>query len=827
MKRVFISHSSEDKDFYVKPLVNRLIKTIGKDKIIYDNLTFETGAKSIKEIRDLMDNTDLFVLLISKNSLSSEWVQQEIHWARELEDKYFQEQRILPVIIDQDIDYKDERIPEWLTQYNLKVISSTKLSRIIFSRINQISWTNSAFLKEKNNLFVGRNQEMELFENRVNDFYIDKTNFIIASGMSTVGRKTFLKKALQKTGILKNTYSSPTISLDGHQSIEDFIKELSDLLDNKSKINNLMQISVVKKVDIAYKLLLELNDVLGDKLLIDDQGALVTHTGELSEWFIMLINKFNEGEYKDISTCIISRYKPYGIYQLKNTFHIPIDVLNSKDINKLLFQYSKLNGLLLEKSELADISQQFSGFPDEIFYAIDIIKQHSKQYLYSHTHLISEYSDNKIQTIIAAFSYSEDDHKVLKIISKLHVVSYESIQKILDLANMSNKIKDIERYIRHGIVKTLGVDGEYLTLNVAARNYYERQIHLEDKLKSIISKFVASIDINDPETDLFDENFVIQEKLISGEIVSQEKMIPSYYLKTMKVLYDSRKNRQVVNLADVILESSEVLDNYIRNEIQFFLCSSLARLKEKRFLDEVWGVSGYKHNFLFGFYYRQIGQYERAISKFNQVLDENPTYSQAKRELVLLYNKIGEYGKAYSMAKDNYDNNRNNPYHIHAYFQSVIYQNEDRIPLVEKRKILEELLRNFSRIESPNARNMYLISKAKYAMEVTVDYDEVNEIIAEMKSEFPEDNTYLLLFQVDFFEKVKKVEELEKVLTNMRHVGFDKKESNYHNDYLKCQIFISALNGNSIEWKNILKKLTVSDAAKFNIEERAKKLMNY
>lgn len=69
MKRVFISHSSEDKEFYVKPLVNRLIKTIGKDKIIYDNLTFETGAKSIKEIRDLMDNTDLFVLLISKNSL--------------------------------------------------------------------------------------------------------------------------------------------------------------------------------------------------------------------------------------------------------------------------------------------------------------------------------------------------------------------------------------------------------------------------------------------------------------------------------------------------------------------------------------------------------------------------------------------------------------------------------------------------------------------------------------------------------------------------------------------------------------------------------------
>lgn len=822
MKRVFISHSSKDKEFYVRPLVNRLLKSIGKDKIVYDELTFESGAKSIEEIRLSMEDTDLFVLLISSNSLSSEWVQQEIKWAKELDDTFITEQRILPVIIEPGIRYDDKRIPEWLRNYNLKtVLSSAKLSRIILSRINQISWQHSKFIKEKNNLFVGRNQEMELFENRLNDFYIEKTNFIIASGMSTVGRRTFLQKALKKTGILRNTYSSPIITLDGHQSIEDFIKELSDLLDRKSEIFDLMKTSLDEKVSIAYRLLYELNNEIDDKLLIDDQGAIVTHTGELAEWFKLLVDEFNKSDYKDVSTCIVSRYKPHSIFKLKSIFHISIDVLNSKDINKLLFQYSKLNDLILDKSELADISQQFSGFPEEIFYAIDIIKEHSKQYFYSNTHLITEFSDNKIQTIIAEFGYSDDDHKVLKLISKLNVVSYESLYSLLNFADLSYKIQDFERYIRHGIVKNIGMDKEYLTLNSAARNYYERQIHLDDGLKHVISKFVDSIDINDPETDLFDEAFVLQEKIISGLPISQDRMIPSYYLKTMKILYDGRKNRQVVQIADTILDSSEVLDSYIRDEIRFFLCSSLARLKDKRFLEEVFGISGYKHNFLYGFYYRQIGKYEKAIEKFNQVLEEIPTYSQAKRELVLLYNKVGEYEKAYSMAKDNYESNRNNPYHIHAYFQNVLYQHDDKLPMIDKKKILNILIEDFSKIESPNARNMYLISKAKYMMEIDQNYSAVDEILAKMRAEFPKDNTYLLLFQVDFFEKTKNLEGLNDVLANMRHVGFDKTNSNYYNDYLKCQIFISALNGNNIEWRNILNKLTISEGAKSNISERA------
>ena len=112
--------------------------------------------------------------------------------------------------------------------------------------------------------------------------------------------------------------------------------------------------------------------------------------------------------------------------------------------------------------------------------------------------------------------------------------------------------------------------------------------------------------------------FVMQEKLRLGKEVPLDKLIPSYYLKTMKNLYDNRKNSAVIKLADSILQSSDVLDSYIRDEIRFFLCSSLARLKDERFKNEVQNISGFKHNFLFGFYYRQIGHFNLAIERFNK-----------------------------------------------------------------------------------------------------------------------------------------------------------------------------------------------------------------
>ena len=69
MDKIFLSHSSNDKN-YVRPIFNYF----GKDRSVFDEMTFEFGMKTIEEIFKGIDSSDIFVFFISNDSLNSKWV---------------------------------------------------------------------------------------------------------------------------------------------------------------------------------------------------------------------------------------------------------------------------------------------------------------------------------------------------------------------------------------------------------------------------------------------------------------------------------------------------------------------------------------------------------------------------------------------------------------------------------------------------------------------------------------------------------------------------------------------------------------------------------
>ena len=77
MIKVFISHSSKQKDF-----VKDLVGIIGRDHCIVDCYDFEPAYKTIDEICEKISQSTAFVLLISKDSLNSSWVTQEVTLAQ-------------------------------------------------------------------------------------------------------------------------------------------------------------------------------------------------------------------------------------------------------------------------------------------------------------------------------------------------------------------------------------------------------------------------------------------------------------------------------------------------------------------------------------------------------------------------------------------------------------------------------------------------------------------------------------------------------------------------------------------------------------------------
>ena len=109
MIKAFLSHSSADKEKFVRIVADRL----NKMNIHYDEYTFEAGNKTMDEIFAGLQATDLFVFFISDDSLESKWVKEELLIAT---NNSTRAKQFYPIIIDKNIQYNDERIPDWIKE---------------------------------------------------------------------------------------------------------------------------------------------------------------------------------------------------------------------------------------------------------------------------------------------------------------------------------------------------------------------------------------------------------------------------------------------------------------------------------------------------------------------------------------------------------------------------------------------------------------------------------------------------------------------------------------------------------------------------------------
>jgi hypothetical protein len=92
MALVFISHSSKDRGF-VEGEVIPFLKGIGVDAW-YSKDDIRTSADWEKSIREALHLCDWLLVILTPNSIHSEWVQCEVHWA--LENK---RNRVIPVMM--------------------------------------------------------------------------------------------------------------------------------------------------------------------------------------------------------------------------------------------------------------------------------------------------------------------------------------------------------------------------------------------------------------------------------------------------------------------------------------------------------------------------------------------------------------------------------------------------------------------------------------------------------------------------------------------------------------------------------------------------------
>lgn len=368
MIKAFLSHSSADKERFVRIVADKLRN---KMNIHYDEYTFEAGNKTIDEIFLGLEQTDLFVFFISDNSLKSEWVKKELLIANNNRTKTKQ---FYPIIIDKNIKYNDERIPNWIKEYNLKYVAKpTIVARRIEQKLREISLSKHPKLMKKNNLCIGRNKILEEFEQRLDDFNKDKPKCIITTGLESIGRRTFLNFALQKTDITDQNYAINDIYLNTDDSIEDFIFKINDLgfLDINDDLQDLLSKKIEDKINIALKLIKEIQEH-NELILILDNGCIINFERKISNWFKQIIE--SDILKNQVTICTASKYKVdfKEIYN-DNFFSIHVDELNVSERKRLFKRLLEIYEINISNDDFNYFSMFFMDSQNKLYIVLTIL----------------------------------------------------------------------------------------------------------------------------------------------------------------------------------------------------------------------------------------------------------------------------------------------------------------------------------------------------------------------------------------------------------------------------------------------------------------------
>lgn len=808
--RIFLSHSSSQKGF-----VEKVANSLGQQKVVLDKLTFREGRKTISEIVEWVDKSGLFVAFLSDDALKSDWVQKELFLA---EQKFKENPKtFFPVIIDEKITHKDKRIPEWIKDYNLKYISQpTKVVLLIKQRLREIRWDINPKSKEIQNLFIGRNELVNRLENDLMDIDQTPINCIQVSGLEGIGRRSLIHHYFTKSSIYPHSYVPSVITVDRNNSIEDFILRVANLSIFKfdENLTELTCKTLNEKIDIAVRLINKFKES-NEILFVIDNRAIVLPTGDIVDWFDNVLRKLSDANEHDILLVVISLSKILANIKRKhsNLYSINVPELDKSERKNLFKKLVRLENLNLSENDLSYILPQFKGFPEQIFYAIQIIRDGELKALKDNPNILIQYNTEKISSILRKYPEDEIMRQILVVLSMSDMVSYEFIEQIFRDCEKYEEI--ISTLIRDSIVEHVGVQHEYIHLNSAIIDYVQRLgWKLSDKMRKRIldtSSKIIKLENFGAYDDISEYNLVIKEMLkLDSEKIDIRKILPSHIVNAIRELYNKDKNHvRVCELAKKLLENESYLDPAILRETRYWFCLSLIRMKKiDEFYIEVRKLESRKdQQFLKGFQFRVSGEYIKALGFFVDLIRMDPKFVRARNELVLIYINLDMYTEAMKLAQDSFLQHPENPYYIANYFRCLL-----KIEGTNAEKKLLELLTSLKDSKNDNARQFYISLKSQYLQRIKNDAISAYHLLKE--NAVISNNQEIHLQYLDILVHLKKDKELKEEFARIEKLFEVNKEIRSKFNYIRAKTYQSRS-----------KKSFVDNIGKTITEEQSKRII--
>lgn len=716
-----------------------LVEELGRDRCLVDCYNFHPAYKTLDEIYKNIGQSTVFVLLLSKEALTSEWVEKEIRYAkRKLQPDGLD--RFWPYIIDDSLEIED--CPEWMRRdecFNLKKFRSFKmLAHDINQKFRKIIWSKNPKRKHLETLLVGRNREVDKFEDIYQSARGMALKVFVISGRDGVGKDMFISKCLDKIGYDAEVIPY-VVDLGIKEGIEDFIIQLNLITQtyNDTQLMDVLRGSTMEKANVAARLANELLDANG-VLSINDDMACVLPNKKLADWLTSIVE--DSGLCNKLGLFIKSRVRleSYAEKEHPSFAHLSLEPLTTKERKKLFYS-------IMREYKITDISEENVDFfvnklllsPSQLVKAVEEISKGSLVKAKRDIDSLITWGDKKIKPMLSHFFNDEECKQLLIILSKVDPLSYDILEKFYG-ERIEEVMVKIDKLMDYGIVTIFGPHEEFFRLDHYLCDYIKRShISLPADLDSLLNEILEQKVVLSVEKTEDISAFLYEKKklIVGGSSRTGDFLIPSVVIASVMELYNSQEYAQVIKICDMVLNDCH---NYFpdqERELRYWLCLALARKIDKRFYDEVNHFKGIDFFFLRGFYHRNAMEYFQAEQFLEKAIRMSPHMQRAKREMVTVLLAQKKYSQALEMARENYEKCPENSYQIYGYFRCLVrkspLERNDRNILTELMDAMKENLSD-KREELYNAMNIeyhdYILHKKP---------SEILDMIIEAERKFP------------------------------------------------------------------------------------------
>lgn len=817
MSKCFLSHSSLD-----KPCVEKIVNIIGKSKCVYDKYTFEAGMPTMDEILAGLDESDVFVYLISDSALNSDWVKEEFNEAiKRLRTDAAKINQIYPIIIDSTINHKDHRIPKILKdEYNLRVITSPN---IIARKINAQLFKNNIyenpnFVKEK--YFYGRTLDISKFTDRYYSPDRNELKSFVITGLSGIGKKAFIKKCLVEVNAIESYYNPICISLSKQSSIVDLILHLCDAGFGEYHFEQIVNASIDTCINILTEIINKIQEYKEVVIVEDEEESIVNH-GDLQDWFYKSIKQSENG----LSIIVTSISKINYSKQMKypELFFYELKELNSSDSMGLFSTYCKNIGIDITISECRWFKNIFTGYPPQIIYCSNLIKENGIEFVKDNSYEVADFNTAVATKVINRCIKLNNRTYILSLLAVMSKFGIMSMNLLYKMCKINQQYLDVLNILKkYSICYEIGSCNEYIKINAIIQNYITRNNieitkEIQEFLLNELNSFNKNLDESNVEQwDISDLKYFIKENIKSGIKSTDNFIYPTLFLQSITELYNNKKFNRIIELVEESSDSGtfEFYEKNIITQIKRLYCQSLIKNNSPKAEKEIsyFKINGLNSDYyyLIGYLKRYIGQYDKAEKFLTKSLTYFPNNFAAMRELTLVYMTLQNFDSAIIVAKKNYLRNKENLFVIEAYFECLLESNNLSI---KQKNDLNTMCETIKRINDVHESAIYYQLMAQYEAYYKKDIDKAREFINQGAYKF-NNNMYINRTAFDIYRRNNDIDgmknalkDLENSVNDLSYKGvyysrkaifdsYNGKDENQIREYLEmdCNVPVSSIN---------------------------------